>query len=546
MSRVTAAAIAALVFAALPAGAQGPAPDQSAAKPGTIRGRITAADSGRPLARTRVMLNAVGAPPAPAGMTVTTTSQGTFEMKDVTPGAYFVSAQRSGFVTLEYGQRRPGERGTAIEVGTGRLVERIDIALPRGAALGGRVVDELGEPFPNVRVMALHTRYRQGARVPMLANTVLTDDQGRYRIAGLQPGSYFVAAASMEVWQNEQRQSMGYATTYFPGVAADLADTITLAVAQERLDLDFTLTMRRTARVRGRLQRESGAVGAGDGVTLGLTLPGQGNVFVGAITSQARTAADGSFEIQNVPPGDYVVSAASAGERDTFPLTIHGDIDNLNIVLRNGSTINGTLVSEEGTPPPFNPSGVRVDLQADVNADVLPTVRSVAVNSDWTYRLTGVGGPFKFRLRGVPDGWMLHAVRLEDRDLTDVPWDVPTGGRTINGLQIVVTDRIGTISGEVIGANGKPAGDATVVLFAEDRERWTFASRYVHSTRPDRSGRFTFSRLPEGTYLAIARDFIESGQEENPAFLESLRRYAERIVLGAGASESVTLKLSGF
>jgi hypothetical protein len=49
--------------------------------------------------------------------------------------------------------------------------------------------------------------------------------------------------------------------------------------------------------------------------------------------------------------------------------------------------------------------------------------------------------------------------------------------------------------------------------------------------------------LPAGTYRAVARSYIEAGQHEDPAFLESIRDDGVRIVLADGGSESVTLRV---
>ena len=42
----------------------------------------------------------------------TTDEQGRFELKELVGGRYTVTASKGGFVSLQYGQRRPSERGT--------------------------------------------------------------------------------------------------------------------------------------------------------------------------------------------------------------------------------------------------------------------------------------------------------------------------------------------------------------------------------------------------------------------------------------------------
>jgi hypothetical protein len=165
------------------------------------------------------------------------------------------------------------------------------------------------------------------------------------------------------------------------------------------------------------------------------------------------------------------------------------------------------------------------------------------VDNDWSFRMTGLGGPFLFRVVGLPDTWMLDAVRLGELDITDMPYDVPTGGREISDLQIVITSKVGRISGSVAAADGSPSPDATVILFPEDASLWMGGSRYVRSTRPTAEGTFTITSLPAGTYLAVARDLVIDGQWENKEFLESSRADAVRVTLSPGDAATIALKV---
>ena len=175
--------------------------------------------------------------------------------------------------------------------------------------------------------------------------------------------------------------------------------------------------------------------------------------------------------------------------------------------------------------------------------EVLPTVRVVSVDADWSFKMTSLGGPFLFRVMGIPDDWMLDSVRLGDKDITDTPWDVPTGGKNIGGLQVMVTRKVGRISGTVLDAAGKPSAAATVVVFSEDSDLWMPASRFIRAARPDSEGHFSISGLPAGVYRAIAKAFVETGEWEDKAFLEAARPDAIKVVLAEGASEAITLKL---
>ena len=93
-------------------------------------------------------------------MTTSTNQQGNFQLRDVPPGSYFVSASRPGYIELQYGQRRARERGLSVDVKAGETINRIDVALVRGAVIAGRIVDEIGEAYQGLTVTAWQTRYQ--------------------------------------------------------------------------------------------------------------------------------------------------------------------------------------------------------------------------------------------------------------------------------------------------------------------------------------------------------------------------------------------------
>ena len=169
--------------------------------------------------------------------------------------------------------------------------------------------------------------------------------------------------------------------------------------------------------------------------------------------------------------------------------------------------------------------------------------RIVQVDSDWSFKLAGLGGPFLFRVTGIPDDWMLGAVRLGDKDITDVPYDVPTGGRDIGGMQIVLTRKVGRVSGSVVVAAGRPAPGATVMVFSEEPDHWGPHSRYLRAVRPSGDGEFVIPALPPGTYRAVVSDTIEQGQREDRAWLEAMRDEGTRFVLIEGGAERLSLRL---
>ena len=96
---------------------------------------------------------------------------------------------------MQYGQSRPFEPGRPIELTDAQLMEKADVALPRGSVLAGRVADEFGEAVAEAEVIAMRLQYQNGRRrLTPAGRNATTNDLGQFRIYGLPPGEYYIAA----------------------------------------------------------------------------------------------------------------------------------------------------------------------------------------------------------------------------------------------------------------------------------------------------------------------------------------------------------------
>src|SRR5262245_35841171 len=156
-----------------------------------ISGRVTTADTGRPVKRARVFVTAVE---LPGGRGVLTDDAGLFDLADLPAGRYTLTVSKSGFISLSYGQRRPLQAGTPLQLGDGEQMKGVEFRLPRGGVISGRIMDEDGEPVPGAMVRVMRYQYLQGDRRLTPAGNGQTDDRGQYRVWGLMPGDYYVNA----------------------------------------------------------------------------------------------------------------------------------------------------------------------------------------------------------------------------------------------------------------------------------------------------------------------------------------------------------------
>ena len=517
-----------------------------------IRGRIVAADTGAPIRRAQVR---VFSPEVRDSRGTSTDAQGRFELRDLPAGRWELMASKAGFVTLRYGQRRPREAGQPIELSDGETMARANMALPRGSAMTGRIVDEFGDPVAGARVQVMRYQTMQGTRQLMpVAMGDSTDDTGAFRIYGLMPGDYYVTALPQAgFFAEESSDSTGYAPTYYPGTAnVAEAQRVSITIGQEVANISFALLPTKAVRITGTAIDSKGERITSAFVTIRSASPATGGMMQGF---GGRVKPDGTFVVSNVTPGTYTLSintgmgpAGPGSDEPEFAsirITVTDqDVTGVNLVTNKGATVTGSVIPAAGSAANLNATGLTIMQQPGRFDDMVMGMgmRSGRVDADGTFRLTGVQGQRIFRVNGLPPTWTLKAVMVNGEDFTDKAMEF-SGTEEISGVQILVTDRVSEITGRVTDAKGEPTRDYTVVVFPEDSSKWGYPSRYVRSARADQEGLFKIRALPpDEQYLAVAVDYIEEGEGGDPDFLRQMRDRATRVSLGDGETKALDLR----
>jgi Carboxypeptidase regulatory-like domain len=557
-------------------------PRQFKSGSGRIRGRVVSAENGGPIRRAQVRLTG----PDIAPKTALTDAEGRFEFRELPAGRFSMQSTKSGYMTVQFGQTRPFESGKPIELVDKQFLDAANISMPRGSVISGRLIDEFGDPIPDVSVSVMRQTWSNGRRRlgPSSARGGVTNDLGQFRVYGLPPGDYYVSATlrgpgvDVGIFEIEAMVSgattaapssaslpkSGYAATYYPGTAnAAEAHKITVGVGQETSSIDFALIPVRLSRVSGVVVASDGRPMEGAMVTA--TPAGRDLVFT-MPPGSTRTARDGTFVFNGLPPGDYTlqvrkvetitttdgggtmvfrrsISGDGSGEQESgsLPLTLAGeDVSNVLITTAKALTATGRIVFEGGAPPRFSSvrvSSVPVDMEGPVPGVGVPTVKE-----DGTFELKALPGQRIIRASAGP-GWTLKSVKVNGADVTDTGVEFKAG-EALSGLEIELTSRMTAITGGVTAADGSPLKDYTVVVFAESPELWRLPiTRWVAGARPDQDGRFKVQNLPAGRYYVAAVDYIPQGEWADPELLERLKSQAKRMTLGDGGSESLALKL---
>ena len=523
---------------------------------GVIRGRITSLDTGKPLRRAQVSLASesefLGTP-----RTVSTSTDGRYEFRDVAPGRYTLRVERGGYLALTYGQRRPGEQGRPLEIAEKEVAEKVDFALPRMSVISGRVLDDLGEPIAGVTVWVLQTRFIQGRRQLVASGAnARTDITGRYRLLSLPPGDYAVMGTTRDTWPHDSdpKQVFGYAPTYFPGTStAAQAQRVKLGVAQEASGIDFSLVAGRSSNVRGHATSASGSPLRGETVTMTHEIGGP-TMWMGSAVAVASTkvAGDGSWTLPNIPPGEYRLSIRAAAARGNDPaqegqLTINVagvDVEGVSLVGGAGGIVRGEVVTDDGSPLPAGFDRMQVRPPFNPNARMMTSVLhpdNGRVQSDGSFEVQGLLSETVLSIGPLTGEWTLKAIEVDGRDMADLPLPLEHG-KTLSGVRLVLTSRPTTIRGALRDERQKPA-EGTVIVFAEDSAKWREGSRTIRTTRLDQRGLFTFKGLPAGDYFLIGLESVQEGQWYDPEFLEDLKGRARRVAIAEAESKQVDLVL---
>ena len=288
-------------------------------------------------------------------------------------------------------------------------------------------------------------------------------------------------------------------------------------------------------------------------VSMGEHVRGLGFASFGGGPS-ANVGADGTFVIKNVPPGEYSLEASRYGREADGPpevavMTVFvdgNDIEGLLLTGSNGGLVSGKLVSEVGTLPEL--SRVSINLREPYRNQPPPLLLGAfrrdnekTIQDDGTFTVHNVFGRARFQVT-LPEGWMVKSIAHEGRDIMDAALELKHGEQ-VHGVEILITNRLTEITGQVLDTRNAPVGEATVLVFPTDANRWYENSAATRATRPDQQGRWQLKGLPAGEYLAVALDYVENDAWQDPEYLESLRESATKVRVVEGVSEAVALKI---
>ncbi|MGH9675265.1 MAG: carboxypeptidase regulatory-like domain-containing protein, partial [Bryobacteraceae bacterium] len=345
-----------------------------------------------------------------------------------------------------------------------------------------------------------------------------------------------------------------YATIYYPGtIDPASAAPMDIRPGTEMRGIELRLAKRRVVRVRGRVD---GAL-ARRPVVVSLVPASTFSV----LERRNATSRDGTFELINVAPGSYILTAQSnEGQTRTYARTAlevgESPIDNVSLTLQPAFTVTGRFrlqgLSPAETPnmrillrpstpglqfpAPFGPGG-------GPGGPGVPGGRGAPqpqTQPDGTFTLHGVvADKFQVVVERLPEGAYLKSVRVGEQDVLQNGLDLSAGPPGAM-LDVVISMDAGVVNGIVTNEAGDPVSGATVTLAPED-SRVRQASLYRQTTTIE-NGAFVIKGIAPGSYRVLAWEELDPLSWQDPEYLRSHERFAKSVAIREKQAESLQIK----
>jgi hypothetical protein len=503
----------------------------------------------------------------------TTEDNGTFSFANIRPGRYRLTVNRRGYV-------RPP---LTVTVAAGQPLTPLRLSMSLAGAIYGRIFVAEGEPLGNIEVQALKASYPEGRRVLTVAETVLTNDLGEYRLFWLEPGRYFVAARHPKAQTPYRRmfntggltlttggpnprlfmssantdpllnafepgpepEAERYVPIYFGGTAdPDAASGIDVRAGTEFGGANIAITTVAARRVRGFVL--DGATGK-PAQNAGLTDLKREREFSRAGEIQVNPET-GAYDVLLLPGTHTLVASAVNASGYASVKVGNTDIDNLNIVMLPTFDIDGAISVEghTGDNPAFN--DFRVTLRYYPPREDLVMSSYSIPRPNGSFRLAASTGDFRLNLQPVlniaPPAFgpklpaslqnaYVKSIRLGEADVLNgvLRLERPPSAP----LEIVIGTNPGALEGQIARGNQRPLADVWLVLIPNVR----FRSELYRTVITDPFGRFTFDRVPPGDYKILALEEVENGAWFDPEFIKAYENAGIAVRIVEGRRETV-------
>lgn len=473
---------------------------------------------------------------------------------EVPPARYRLVVSETGFFQLG------GPR--TLTLNAGAELTGIQFSLTPGSAITGRVVDAEGDAVVGAIVTAFAPKYTNGRRLisPCDVGSVEgaqqeTDERGEYRLFGMEPGSYYVAA---EQPLGRPQNSCAF-PSYYPGVI-DPADALPITVLPNSEASGVLVPLTEATFYP---------------VTFGVVAPPDGsyprpNLLIvrrsrqesirtstiwlsGAEYVSVDREQNGTVRVRfSLPPGSYDAHYRSSLSGSS--------IGRLSFDVTDRAVNAGTMVL---APAVLMPGRIRMASGVEMSKPFESLIVMMKPIEDWPYSMslfysgpswpqadgsflaaTGAyvsEGRYRINLFGLPPDQFIAAIRYGNQDVTALGYLEVSASSPDRMVEIVVDEPAASVGGIVRNRSDEPVADALVVLIPSENRRQNL--ELYRTVYTDQLGRFSIAGLPPGDYAVIAWEDVPDGAWRNADFMRPFSTRLERIHLEKGDRETLDLTL---
>ena len=511
----------------------------SSSCPCTLRGSVVDSVSGQPVPHALVKLSA--ASPRAA----LTDSDGKFQFEGLYAGSVTLEAEKPGFLGKE--GLCFGSCGIVSSFELGPGTPPAIMKLLSEAVISGQVSDENGEPLEG-RKVSVFFRVPQDKDLFEDQNqhhSAVTDDEGKFRIAGLHPGSYFLRVSNTggpSLSSFSKSAPIGYAPVFYPGVN-DMSSAVPLKLLSGKtVQANFSLKREPYVQLSGTVPGLNPANPISIFlVNSSITLPNSGISF---------DPATSSFQTKWIPPGAYTLTARSEGPGGISIASLHVNASSSHSGLR--------LVLHPTAEVPVVIRGLP-DATSE-NLQPVPLAPELVCHSDWGSSLSGYTSLREANPENAPSSGDRHmlftgavpgtceldfiatsgssfyaeSATWGSTDMLRSDFVLDSSG-SIPPIEIVVRDDGAVLTGVVYSRDF--LSTVEVVLLSENRKRPRMVSVMD-------GGRFEIHGLAPGVYRVFAVDRAAAVEYTDPAFLAKISSKIQEISLSPKQSASINLELA--
>ncbi|MBQ01403.1 MAG: hypothetical protein CL477_12040 [Acidobacteria bacterium] len=480
---------------------------------------------------------------------VSTGETGEFAIGDLPAATYALHVSAVDYVGRQYGQRHPLEDGVPIPLRTGETRGQVDVALLPAGVISGHVTSQDGQPVAFAEVEALRPRLESNVRVLLPVGRAESNERGEFRLVGLPPGHYYVAAIDpADEGTADATGQIHWTQTFYPGTStAAGAERVRLTSGATLTDIDFPVLGTSRVTVRGQLINPDNSELATGSVIMG---PESDEGLALGAAQAAIVRPDGTFEFANVSPGGYRLRASA---RTMLPgPTLFGSfqldvqdaaISNALLSLSRGANLFGQVEVADGTT---HPVPVMTDLWVSApmaDGSTGSGLTRSQVLGDSTFSLATPGGVRVIRLEQLPDPWSLQEVVYQGRNVIDVPFDLRSEEER-ERIRLILTDLASRLVGVVQDEDGNVITDRAIVALSLNPAFWQAGNRHIQLTYPDLSGRYEINGLPAGVYLVAAVAGIHASDLYELEVFQEIAAAGTEALIEAGETTTLDLILT--